>query len=113
MAFALALEPPPPQDFGFRRLHPKDEKPGTQVQDLGDHLTNLKLAIVDGAVASTINFVGYILHWRSFILSTLVTVALVGSWLAPRFTWVLVPALVAILLAFLANEQVRREMTLG
>jgi len=113
MAFALALDPPPPQDFGFRRLHPKDEKPGTQVQDLGDHLTDLKLAIVDGAVASTINFVGYILRWRSFVLSTLVSVALVGSWLAPQLAWVLMPALVAILLALLASKHVRREMTLG
>jgi len=113
-AFASALDPPPSQDFGLRKLAvDRDGEPVPHMQDLGDHVTELKLQVVDGALASAVNFFGYILEWRSYLLSAAVSATLICTWLVPVLTWVLLPALVAVLLFLLGVKDMRDEMTLG
>lgn len=114
-AFALALDPPPPINFGVKPLKekPPDTLPMLDVQDLRDEITDIKMAVLDGAFASFANFIGYILQWRSSVLSSIVAAALITTWLLPVLTWVVLPALLAGLLVLLSSEQVRRATTLG
>mmetsp|Transcript_19483 Transcript_19483/g.44356 ORF Transcript_19483/g.44356 Transcript_19483/m.44356 type:complete len:619 (-) Transcript_19483:42-1898(-) len=113
-AFSLALDPPPPKNFGIRKKEkPTDTLPMWDVQDLRDDITDIKMAVVEGAVASTTNFIGYILTWRSSCLSACLAGALITTWCLPVLTWVIIPAVLAFVLVLLSSEQVRRATTLG
>mmetsp|Transcript_137691 Transcript_137691/g.427784 ORF Transcript_137691/g.427784 Transcript_137691/m.427784 type:complete len:623 (-) Transcript_137691:142-2010(-) len=113
-AFALALDPPPPKFFTVkRRPTSTDALPMLDVQDLRDEITDIKVAVVDGALASAANFCSYILQWRSTVLSLVVAAALIGTWLLPALTWVVIPALLAGMLVLLSSKRVRSAMTLG
>merc|ERR1719450_724968 len=39
------------------------------VQNLGDHVSDMKIAVYEGLICSTYYFVKYLIHWRCFMLS--------------------------------------------
>eukprot|EP00411_Alexandrium_monilatum_P034056 CAMPEP_0175360848 /NCGR_PEP_ID=MMETSP0095-20121207/16249_1 /TAXON_ID=311494 /ORGANISM="Alexandrium monilatum, Strain CCMP3105" /LENGTH=607 /DNA_ID=CAMNT_0016658669 /DNA_START=36 /DNA_END=1859 /DNA_ORIENTATION=- len=113
-AYALALDPPPPKNFGVRaKATPTDKLPELDLQDLRDEITDIKLALFDGALVSTANFCGYVLQWRSTLLSLSVAAVLIVAWLLPYLTWVVIPALLAVFLVLFSSKRIRAAMTLG
>merc|ERR1712190_712310 len=67
----------------------------------------------DGALQCTLNFILYVLQWRSCILSTCICAGLILTWCYPWFTFSVFPAMLAILLLLLRNEDFRKETCAG
>jgi len=110
-AFALALEPHVPKDFGT--YVNTNDLPALDVQHLGDDINEIKLDLLDGALSSMLNFIMFILEWRYILLSGSITAAFVISGLYPKFSWVSVPLVLAGILLLLGKADLRREMTIG
>merc|ERR1712176_788453 len=82
-------------------------------QGVGDEIFDIRLALYDGVVLCTTNFIGYILCWRSFLLSICVCAGLITTWFHPWTTGIIIPIMMAILLVLLWSEEFRTETCAG
>jgi hypothetical protein len=109
---ALALDCPSPEDYG-RSLHRSHTLPGYKIQDIGDHLTDLKFNVMENAVFSVFYGFQYVLQWRSCPLSILFLAAVVAMWHNLSYAWVILPGILAVMIILFACKTLRLDMTTG
>mmetsp|Transcript_23645 Transcript_23645/g.52445 ORF Transcript_23645/g.52445 Transcript_23645/m.52445 type:complete len:678 (-) Transcript_23645:197-2230(-) len=104
--FALALEAPM-SNFGV------GQKQDLNTQEWLDEAFKLKSKLLDDGLLCFLNYLTYIMRWRSFPLSLLISVCFMVVCYYPMLTMVVLPCLLAFLLCLNAIPYVRLEMVVS
>eukprot|EP00928_Gymnodinium_smaydae_P055439 TRINITY_DN3898_c0_g2_i4.p1 TRINITY_DN3898_c0_g2~~TRINITY_DN3898_c0_g2_i4.p1 ORF type:complete len:688 (-),score=73.24 TRINITY_DN3898_c0_g2_i4:175-2238(-) len=106
--FSYALNPSAPKNYG--RVRMTAEEGDLNAQAVADDLQRIKNRLWDDSGVAVVNYITYILTWRSFLLSFLITVIFVVTCC---FTWLFVaavPATLAMLLVLNSSSSLRTRM---
>jgi len=106
--FATPIPPPPAKDFGISLIEEDQQKIDLQqVTDVGMYI---KASLWDQTFNCVLNYVKYIIFWRNFFVSAIITIAFAFTC---YFTWLflaVVPGFAALAMIFNAIAPIRTKM---
>eukprot|EP00929_Paragymnodinium_shiwhaense_P039280 TRINITY_DN20659_c0_g1_i2.p1 TRINITY_DN20659_c0_g1~~TRINITY_DN20659_c0_g1_i2.p1 ORF type:complete len:687 (+),score=119.69 TRINITY_DN20659_c0_g1_i2:125-2185(+) len=109
--FALSLDPPAPENFGT--FITQDNVPQLSAQTLYDDAQHVKLMVYDDFIMCLANWVRYIVYWRCFLVSAILTALFCMTCYQTWFFPAVCPGLMAIALFCNGFESIRNAMSIA